>query len=185
MKFQEQNFTLKNGKNIIIREAIVQDAESIIKLAKKCILDSEHLLMTVDEFNPTIEEEEKWIKSFIDNKNYLLLVATYNNEIIGNIDLTAINREKLKHNGIIGMEIEKEWRGLGLGYLLLDSLIKWVKQKSELSKINLDVFSSNENAIALYKKVGFIEEGRQSKFIKIKENEFVDNLIMGLEINRL
>jgi RimJ/RimL family protein N-acetyltransferase len=184
MKFKEKNITIKNNKNIVVREATLQDAENIIKLSKNCINDSEHLLLEHSEFNPTIEEEEKWISSYIEKNNNLLLVATYNNEIIGNIDLVNIYRKKLSHNASIGMEISKEWRNLGLGFALLNCAVDWAKNNSELLKLNLDVFSNNESGIALYKKIGFTEEGRQSKFIKIGENKFVDNVIMGLDISK-
>jgi RimJ/RimL family protein N-acetyltransferase len=38
----------------------------------------------------------------------------------------------------------------------------------------LQVFATNENAIKLYKKLGFIEEGRHIKAIKQLDGEYVD-----------
>ena len=182
MKFQEVTFKLKNDKTITIRAAKEEDSEKLIKTAKSYIANSEHILMTDKEFNPTIEQEVKWIQSFINNPNSLLLLAVYDNEIIGNIDLTANTREKLSHTGVIGISIVKAWRGLGVGKALLESVIKWSQAHSTLLKLWLEVFANNENAIALYKKVGFIEEGKQKNFIKIGENKFVDNIIMGFDV---
>lgn len=182
MKFKAKTFTVKNGKEIIVREARIDDSEKLIETAKSYIADSEHILLTFEEFNPTIEQEEKWINSYLDNENNLLLVAVYNEQIIGNIEITASKRAKIIHTGIIGMSIVKDWRGVGVGTALMESLIEWSKNNSTLKKIWLEVFANNESGIALYKKMGFIEEGRQSKFIKTGENEFVDNVIMGLDV---
>jgi len=40
------------------------------------------------------------------------------------------------------------------------------------------VFSTNKRAIALYKKMGFIEEGRKIKEFKMDNNEYVDDVLM-------
>lgn len=184
MKFRDKNFKLKNGKEILVRQAKIQDAENLIQVVKSYISDSGHILLTDKEFNPTITQEEKWIQSFIDAPNSLLLVAIYDNKIIGNIDLTASKREKLNHTAIVGLGIIKEWQGAGVGTVLLESVIDWSKKNSTLIKIWLEVFANNQSGIALYKKVGFKEDGRQSKFIKTAENQFVDNIFMSLDIRQ-
>lgn len=182
MKFVNKEFSLKNGEIITIREANIADATELINVAKSYISDSEHILLTFKEFTPTVEQEEKWIKSYIDKKNNILLVATYKNSIIGNIEITSGSRLKINHTGLIGMSIIKQWRNLGLGTVLLDCVINWSRNNSDLVKLWLQVFANNEAGINLYKKMKFIEEGRQKDFIKISENKFVDNVIMGLSL---
>lgn len=182
MKFQEKIVKTKDNKEILIREAKLEDAENLIKTAKKYISTSEHILLTEKDFNPTIEQEEAWINSFISNKNNLLLLASYKNEIIGNIEITASKREKIAHTACLGMSIIKEYRNLGIGYHLLTSMITWAKNNPNLKKIWLEVFATNSNAIALYKKVGFIQEGIRTDFIKIDENTYVDDIIMAIKV---
>lgn len=183
MKFDPITVKLKNGKEIVIRQCLVEDAENLLTTVRTYMNDSKFYALTKEEFTITIPQEEKWIQSFIDNTNSLLLVAVYENKIIGNLDLTAHNRMKLNHTAIIGMSLLEEWRGFGLGFELLNAVINWSKNKSKLTRLWLQVFGDNTNAIALYKKVGFIEEGRQKNFIKTEDGGFDDNVIMGLQLN--
>lgn len=59
----------------------------------------------------------------------------------------------------------------------MEEVIKWCK-KNQVEKIELEVFEENTPAIALYKKFGFIEEGRKNRNIKIKD-EYKNTLLMA------
>lgn len=75
MKFLPVQKTLKNGSVVTIREATKKDAENLLHTVSKYIIDSEYLLTTIEEFNPTIQEEKRWIETLNHNRNCLLLVA--------------------------------------------------------------------------------------------------------------
>lgn len=66
----------------------------------------------------------------------------------------------------------------GLSKLLIENLLKWAKYNPYIEKISLGVFSTNERAIALYKKMGFVEEGRKINEIKLHDNEYIDDVLM-------
>jgi RimJ/RimL family protein N-acetyltransferase len=44
------------------------------------------------------------------------------------------------------------------------------------------VFPHNERAIALYRKFGFVEEGRRVKQIRRASGEIWDSIMMGLQL---
>jgi len=50
--------------------------------------------------------------------------------------------------------------------------------KPAYEKVCLGVFSTNEWAVALYKKMGFIEEGRKFKEFKLDNGDYVDDILM-------
>jgi len=56
--------------------------------------------------------------------------------------------------------IKKKWRGYGIGKLLVQAMLDWAQENKLIRKISLFVFSTNKNAIRLYKKLGFRQEGR-------------------------
>ena len=62
--------------------------------------------------------------------------------------------------------------------VLLQSLIDWAAAKPLIEKIGLTVHANNENAIRLYRKFGFIEEGRRSKELKLGPDIYVDDILM-------
>ena len=76
------------------------------------------------------------------------------------------------------MSVRAEWRRMGVGRALLQSLLDWAEASQPIEKVGLAVFSDNLPAIGLYKMFGFIEEGRQLKHIKMGPNEYQDLILM-------
>lgn len=181
MKFEPLNIVLKNGKSVTIREASVNDAQELINAAKHYLGESDYLLSYEDEFNPTIEEETAWIKS-MDNENSLLLVAEYEDRIIATFSMHGKQLRKQKHTAEIAVAMLNEWQGIGLGSTLFNCAIIWARQHSLLESIHLDVFSSNTQAQALYKKMGFEEDGRRKNYFKTDSGKYTDNLMMSLKL---
>ena len=88
------------------------------------------------------------------------------------------HRKRLAHTGTFGMMVLNEYRGLGIGKILLEKIITWAEHNPYIEKISLGVFSTNERAIALYKKMGFVEEGRKINEIKLNDKQYIDDVLM-------
>lgn len=180
-KFRPIKIELKNGKVVQIRQAELDDAEKLLHCIKTYIPQSEYIPKLTHEIKLTINQEKDWINSFLVNKNSLLLIAEYNNEIIGNIDLTGNQRKLMEHTAVIGMGMLKDWRDTRLGTALLSNVIEWAKQNEILEVIWLQVYTENIAGLALYKKLGFSENGIIKNFFK-HENKYFDNLTMSLSV---
>ncbi len=76
----------------------------------------------------------------------------------------------------------KEYWDLGIGRELVRTLIEWAKSTGVIRKVNLRVRPDNARALKLYKRFGFVEQGRISREY-FNSSRFYDNLIMGLEID--
>lgn len=102
-------------------------------------------------------------------------VAVAGAEIVGSLHL-----EPSRHGfGEVGMAVGREWRGRGVGSALLAAAIEWARERG-LHKLSLGVFAHNEAAIALYRKFGFIEEGRRVKQYRRASGELWVSIEMGL-----
>jgi ribosomal protein S18 acetylase RimI-like enzyme len=83
--------------------------------------------------------------------------------------------------GELGMAVARPWRGRGVGSALLAAAIE--KSRNEgLHKLSLEVFPHNDAAIALYRKFGFVEEGRRLKHYRRANGELWDSIVMGLRL---
>jgi len=171
--------TLKNNKVITIREAKIADAKMLTKVVKEYVSESDYIPITDNELKLMFKSQEKWINSFLQSTNSILLVAEYNNTIVGNIDLTGADRKMMQHTATIGMGIIKEWQNVGLGTAFIEEVIDWAQSNKQLELIWLTVFTSNKQGISLYKKMGFVENGIVPMFFK-KENIYFDKLTMSL-----
>lgn len=59
------------------------------------------------------------------------------------------------HYGYIGfMYVKEAYRGKGLGQVILNKLVEWLKSRG-MSDIRLQVYQNNPNAIKAYEKAGF------------------------------
>lgn len=103
------------------------------------------------------------------------LVAVAATEVVGSVHV-----EPSRHGfGELGMAVAREWRGRGVGSALLAAAIEWAGERG-LHKLSLGVFAHNAAAIALYRKFGFVEEGRRVKHYRRASGELWDAIDMGL-----
>jgi len=102
-------------------------------------------------------------------------VADAAGEIVG-----GINVQVSRHGyGDVGMHVARAWRGRGVGSALMVRAIAWAREEG-LHKLSLAVFPHNAAAIALYRKFGFVEEGRRSRHIRRSDGALWDLVDMGL-----
>ena len=80
------------------------------------------------------------------------------------------------------MGMLKDYRSKGLGTLLLQTAVKWSRKNPIIEKLWLQIIADNAPAIQLYKKMGFVEEGRQKNFIKVSKEKYSDNIVMALSL---
>jgi RimJ/RimL family protein N-acetyltransferase len=120
---------------------------------------------------PPVDVEARAASWTIDG----ILVAVAGTEIVGSLYL-----EQSRFGfGDIGMAVAREWRGRGVGSALLAAAIEWARELG-LHKLSLGVFAHNAAAIALYRKFGFVEEGRRVKQMRRQSGELWDIVDMGL-----
>jgi ribosomal protein S18 acetylase RimI-like enzyme len=102
-------------------------------------------------------------------------VAEAHGEIVGSLHLEA-SRFGF---GELGMAVARAWRGRGVGTALVEAAVATAREQG-LHKISLSVFPHNSAAIALYRKFGFVEEGRRVKQYRRASGELWDAIDMGL-----
>ena len=161
----------------MIRIATEEDAVSIISLQKSVLEEDDFLVTTLEEFQITVEEEKEWIAARLENERETFLIAEVDGELVGMLVFQSPARIRLSHTGTFGMMVDKRFRGQGIGTAFIEELLIWAKQNPHIQKVSLSVFSTNEPAIALYKKMGFTEEGRKVNEYKVKDY-FVDDILM-------
>jgi ribosomal protein S18 acetylase RimI-like enzyme len=104
-----------------------------------------------------------------------LLVAVADGEVIGSIHVGTSGHGF----GEIGMAVAREWRGRGVGSALMEAAIDWARAQG-LHKLSLGVFAHNAAGLALYRRYGFVEEGRRVKHYRRQSGELWDSIEMGL-----
>src|SRR5262245_39543755 len=83
------------------------------------------------------------------------LVAVKNGEVVGHLDLEVKQAFRRRHVAALGMGVKASARGGGVGTALLEAAIELCEKWVNISRIELEVFTDNAAAIALYQKCGF------------------------------
>jgi RimJ/RimL family protein N-acetyltransferase len=174
---QSKEIKLKGGIKVTLRTALIKDSSQIVKLMKDVIREGPFTLAEPDEYKSTARSEASKIKRFNNAEGKIYLVAESGNEIAGFITFDNWDTRRTAHTGLFSVFIRKKWRGKGIGRILVSGMLDWAKENPLIRKISLYVFSTNKNAIALYKKLGFRQEG---KFMRdmIIDGKFVDSVAM-------
>src|SRR5699024_551812 len=111
---------------------------------------------------------------------FALFVAAINTSLGGFINFTNGERKRIAHRASAGVSVEKNMRGLGIGKSVIQNLLEWARNNIIIEKVGLSVFADNYRAIQLYKRIGFVEEGRRKNEIKKANGEYVDDILMHM-----
>lgn len=108
----------------------------------------------------TIEKLRQFLTE-IENKR-ILFWAIYikeSNKHIGNIKIDPISKRHNRGEYGIMLGEKSEW-GKGYAHEATDTIVKYCFEEKNLHKITLGVVEDNANAVELYKKAGFVVEGK-------------------------
>jgi RimJ/RimL family protein N-acetyltransferase len=102
-------------------------------------------------------------------------VAEVDGRVVGNIGL------ELAPYGVaeFGMALLDGFRGQGIGARLVAAGVEWARSAGA-HKMSLQVWPHNERAIALYRKMGFVDEGLLRQHYRRQNGELWDAVVMGL-----
>ena len=174
MKFDPKSCFDKNGNECILRNAQVSDAADLIDYLKVTTGETPYLIREPEEVTLTIEQEEAFIQSRIEDERELLLVAIADGKHVGNCSLMRVGRfGRYKHRCEVAIALYREYWGRGIGRIMLETVLDVAKDLG-YEQAELEVIAGNESAIALYEKLGFQQYGTFPDNMKYKDGSYVD-----------
>ncbi len=123
---------------------------------------------------------ETWRKRLAEPRDgSYQLAACAGDEFVGQLGVdTFPNHPRRRHAAEIGMAVRDDWQGKGVGTALMQAAVDLADKWLNLSRLELEVYVDNEPAIRLYKKFGFVIEGKMVRFA-YRDGEYVDAYGMG------
>ena len=109
----------------------------------------------------------------LTNPLALWLVAVDGDRVAGYVGSQSV----LGESDMMNLAVAPEYRRRGLGEQLVNALVKWLCESGNRC-LTLEVRVSNESAIALYSKNGFVQVGRRPNYYR---NPKEDALILRKE----
>jgi ribosomal protein S18 acetylase RimI-like enzyme len=156
---------------------------------KKCTLGDSRKLQEIsyETFNETFKDQNspenmnaylerafnlKQLEKELSNLSSEFFFVYFNNEIAGYLKVNT-NDAQSEEMGEESLEVERiyiksPFQKHGLGKYLLNKAIE-IAMERNIKKIWLGVWEKNENAIAFYKKMGFVQTGAHSFYMGDEE----------------
>jgi putative acetyltransferase len=156
---------------LVIRAARTTDAEGLAALA--ALPGFRYGTLRLPYRSP--EETRRFLEGI--GPDDLTLVAERDGAILGQAGWQR-SKGRRSHVATIGMGVHDDHAGRGIGTALLAALVEAADRWYAVRRLELSVFPDNEAALRLYRRFGFVEEGR-SRQDSFRDGAYVDVLRMA------
>jgi RimJ/RimL family protein N-acetyltransferase len=110
-------------------------------------------------------------------------VAETEDGVVGRLSIARDRSPLSRHVAEFGLMVAARARRRGIGEAMIEEAIAWARGLGIL-KLELTVFPHNTPAIALYRKLGFQEEGLLHRRYLI-DGRYFDAMLMGLDLDKV
>lgn len=181
MKY-DQEITLKNGMICRLRNGEERDGQAVLEIFQRTHGETDFLLSYPDENSFDAAQESQFLKEKAESERETEIVAEVGNVIVGTAGIEAIGTKyKVRHRADFGISVAREFWGLGIGQALMTACIECAR-KAGYVQLELNAVADNERAIAMYRKAGFAEYGRNPKGFLSRETGYQEVVYMRLEL---
>jgi RimJ/RimL family protein N-acetyltransferase len=162
---------------LVVRPAVPADADALVELGHEVAGEPE-LWLTYDR---TRGDERRNVRNVQRDSNVAVFVAETADGVMGRLSIARDRSHLSRHVAELGLMVAAGARRRGIGSALMEEAMRWARG-SGIVKLELTVFPHNAPAIALYRKLGFREEGllRRRYFI---DGRYIDAMLMGLDLD--
>ena len=168
---------LEDGTRVIVRPFIPQDEVALSEFFHS--MPNEDLLYLRDNVkNPDVIKN--WVKA-LDYEVTLPLIADLEGKIIADATLHQEPRGWKSHIGSVRVVIHPEYRGKGVGRLLVGELIQ-IALDSGLVKLDAEFMAEQTRPIAIFEKMGFVNMAVLPQHVKDLKGESHDLVIMVYDL---
>lgn len=165
---------MTEAQELLIREAVPEDAADLLVYLKQVATESDYLLVTSEDYGTTPELEALALADIYDSPNNLLLLAFLGTQIVGMIRIAAESDQHIQHIGEVGISVKKQYWGHQIGTMLLADAVDWAQETRLIRRLTLTVQQRNQRAIKLYQKFGFQQEGTLHRAYYDTTQGFID-----------
>lgn len=115
---------------------------------------------------------DQWL-SLLTRAGHTSLVAVNADEVLGHTGIDMLSRARRRHVATFGIVVKSSGRGKGVGSALIAAAVDVCDRWANITRIELQVYTDNHAAIAIYKKHGFVVEGTGRQYA-IRNGALVD-----------
>ncbi len=157
-----------NQSAYIIRAIEASDARSFIHLQEEIFQQTDFMYNIQNELDLTVQQLRKDLVYWKQLKNRTILLCILNGIFAGYAVVHGYKHSKAKHVASIRIAVMEKYQRQGIGSALMKAVESWSKQR-DISRLELTVMEHNDNALNLFKKLGFQQGGIRQNAIKLND----------------
>jgi RimJ/RimL family protein N-acetyltransferase len=172
-----QKVTLRDGTDLVLRTMNKQDERALLEFFEG-LEDVDRLYLRNDVSSYRVVRE--WFQN-LNYKKVLPLLAVHGDRIVANATLHRKPFGWMRHVGEIRIVVAPDFRNRGLARTMLTELIQTAAEAG-LDKLTAEMAVSQNDAVEVFRKMGFKDETTLKGYIKDARNNVHDLLILTLDI---
>lgn len=106
------------------------------------------------------------------------LLCEVDGRVAGHLGIVTFAAARRKHVATFGIAVHPDFQGRGVGNALMTEMLRLTDDWMNVVRVELQVASDNERAIALYRKHGFVVEG-EARFDNFRRGAYVHSTSMA------
>ena len=178
----ENEVILKDGRKCCLRNAEETDGQAVYDNYVLTHEQTDYLTCYVDEIPFTVEQESAFLKAKAESEREVEIMAVVGGTAVGLAGVGSLgDRYKTGHRAVFGISVDRDYWGLGIGTALMDACIECAR-KAGYEQLELEVVGENETAMAMYRKAGFVEYGRNPKGFRSRISGYQELVSMRKEL---
>ena len=135
-----------------------------------------HFLVLLEA--PPMPAVVQFVAGLLRDGGVQVFAVTSQERVVGWCDIARHQREGYRHGGLLGIGLLAAYRRRGIGAKLALAAIDEARQVG-IERIELEVLASNQNAIRLYRQLGFVPEGLKRR-ARLLDGHYEDKVFMAL-----
>ena len=163
--------------SIQIRDLEENDSEQFADLLVQLSRETVHTLMTEQESIALGKTQHERTQQLILASNHKILLAMYDEALVGFVGLTQGLFERNKHCAALMIGVLVNYWEQGIARQLMQQSLLWAEARG-IVRIEVDVLAANERAIKLYQRFDFKEEGTKQAALFV-DNTYLDEILMA------
>ena len=185
MYFAPKTITLKDGRTAILRSPLPeQDAADMLQYLVDVAAETPFLFLAYPEEREslTVEQEQAFLRGFLDDPIRLMMVAEVDGRIAGNCQINFKTAIKTRHRCTVSIGLRQAYWNLGIGTAMFQEMIDAARRREGVVQMELEVMEGNNRARALYEKMGFRIAAVHPNRVRLKDDTFLNEYLMIKEL---